>query len=134
MKTLVKLSLLALGLIVSAVPALTAAPIKGDRGANRPHLKALVQRRAALKAHVAKRLELTDDQKSQLKAKRGETRSALKALRDDTTLTREQKKEKARELLKGTRSEMRSLLKADQTAKLDKARDHLAKGRKLRKN
>jgi periplasmic protein CpxP/Spy len=131
MKTLVKLSLLALGLAVAAVPALTAAPDKGKLG-DRPMLKALVQRRAALKARVAKRLELTDDQKAQLKAKRGETRTALKALRDDTSLTREQKKEKARELLQGTRSEMRSHLTPDQTAKLDKARERLGKIRKQR--
>jgi periplasmic protein CpxP/Spy len=131
MKTLVKLSLLALGLAVAAVPALTAAPDKSKLG-DRPMLKALVQRRAALKARVAKRLELTDDQKAQLKAKRGETRTALKALRDDTSLTREQKREKARELLQGTRSEMRSHLTTDQTAKLDKARERLGKIRKQR--
>jgi Skp family chaperone for outer membrane proteins len=133
MKTIAKFSLLALGLAVAALPALTAAPTKAEPGA-RHALRAKVERRAALKREVARRLDLSADQKAELKAKRAETHAALKALRADTSLTREQKKEKARELLQSARSDLRAKLTPEQSAKLDRARERAGHRRKARGN
>ena len=116
MKTLIRLSILALGLATVSVPALSAAAAKAERGGDRPLLRAQLARRAALKGQVARRLDLTEEQKTQLKATREQNRTALQALRNDTTLTREQKKEKAKEILQSARTEMRSKLNGGETA------------------
>jgi hypothetical protein len=123
MKTLLKASLLSLGLAVVSVPAFAAARDKSADGARRPALKALMERRAKVRGHAIKKLDLTADQKTQLQAKRSETKSALQALRADTSLTKEQKRAKAQELLKGARTTMRSTLNADQQAQLDQGRE-----------
>jgi len=124
MKILTKASLLALGLAVVSVPMFAARGERVDPGA-RKSIRALVERRAKVRAQVAKRLDLSPEQATQLKAKRADTRNALKSLRADTTLSREQKREKARALLKGTRGELRALLSPDQTHKLDRAHKRL---------
>jgi hypothetical protein len=121
MKILTKATLLALGLAVAAAPILAAKVDRAESGPRKASLRALVERRTQVRAHVAKRLELSPEQASQLKAKRAETRNALKSLRADATLSREQKREKARALLKGTRGELRALLSPDQQHKLDRA-------------
>jgi Spy/CpxP family protein refolding chaperone len=134
MKILTKISLLAVGLAAVSVPAFSAtADDTAPKPGKRAHLHAKFEHRAKLRAHAAKRLELTDAQKEQLKAKRAETKSALKALKDDASLSKEQKRAKAHELLAGARSNFRSALTADQQAKLDGVREKMAKHRKHRR-
>lgn len=129
MNTFSKLSLLVLGLATAALPAFSA---EGDAPAaprpERPLLRALAARRA-VQARVLKRLDLTAEQKTQLKAQRDATASALKAIRADQSLTQEQKKAKAREAVQSARVQMRSLLTKDQQAKLDKMRERLRAAR-----
>jgi Spy/CpxP family protein refolding chaperone len=128
MKNLLKLSLLTLGLAAVSLPAFSAENDTATPPAHavrRPLLKALVQRRAALRQKVAKKLDLTADQKAQLKAKRASVVAAVKAIRHDASLTPEQKKAKARETLQAARADVRNVLTADQQAKLQKARQHL---------
>jgi protein CpxP len=137
MKSLAKISLLAAGLAVASAsvfaadstPAPTPAPAPGDHAAH-PRLRAMMRQRAELRAHIAKRLDLTDAQKGQLKARRAETRTALQALRADSNLTQEQKRAKAKELVASSRTDLRSVLTPDQQAKLDQMRERVRKHRK----
>lgn len=125
MKTLAKISLVALGL-AACIPAYAAARDKAaDKLAHHPRLRAALQRRAAVRAAAAKKLDLTDDQKAQLKTKRQDTVAALKALRNDPNLTKEQKKEKAKELIQSARNEVRSALTPEQKKKAQAMRERL---------
>lgn len=123
MKQLTRISLLAFGLTAVAFPAFSA---EGDAPTDRPRrplLRALVARHAARQAQALRRLDLTADQISQLKAKRANTANALRAIRADSSLTREQKMAKAREVGQAARSEIRALLTPEQQAKLDQMRE-----------
>lgn len=129
MNTFSKIAFIALSLAAAGLPAYSAdsditpsAPRSGHPP--RPLLRALAARRA-MQARVLKRLDLTAEQKTQLRAQRKATVGALKEIRADQSLTREQKMAKAREVAQSARAQMRSLLTADQQAKLDQMRPRL---------
>lgn len=136
MKTLAKISLLVAGLAAASVPAFSATPTDATTPApagKRAHLRGLLaKRQAKVRAHVAKRLDLTAEQKTQLKAKRDELKQSLKAVKDDASLTKEQKRTKVRELVQAERGQMRAVLTADQQAKLDQMREKQGKLREHR--
>ena len=127
MKTLLKFTLLAAGL-AAAFPILHAAdpaPTTPAPAADHPRLRALMQRRAAVRQRVAQRLGLSADQRAQLKAARVKTAAALKAVRADSGLTPEQKKTKVRETVQAARTEMRGVLTPEQQKQLNKIQAHL---------
>jgi hypothetical protein len=118
MKTLTKVTLIAAGLAVAAVPLLNAAAAK------HPRLRELLVRKA-VRERVAQKLDLSGDQIAQLKSARTQAVDSLKAIRHDQSLTREQKKAKAREVLESVRGEMRGALNHEQLKKLHRVREHL---------
>lgn len=125
MKSLLKISVLTLGIIVAAAPCVSAATAADSAApAPRAHLgvRAKLLRRAALRRHAMRKLGLTDAQKTQLKATRANTAAAVKAIRADASLTPEQKKAKVRETLLAARTQARSVLTPDQQAKLQQMR------------
>lgn len=128
MKTLAKITLLAVGFAVAALPAITAAadtaPAPGDKpglAGKHPRLKALLQRKA-VRQRIAQRLGLTAEQITQLKATRARTVEAIKSIRADASLTTEQKKANARATVQAARGEMRGVLTPDQQARMGKLR------------
>lgn len=141
MKTLTKIALLAAGLVAAAtaLPVLhaaddTAAPA-GKRalaGKHHPRLRALMQRKA-LRQRLAQRMGLSADQKAQLKAARASTVEAVKAIRADQSLSKEQKKAKLRETLQAARTSARGSLNAEQQARLGKLREQLRERIKARR-
>lgn len=130
MNTFSKISFIVLGLATAALPAFSADSDTTPSAPRpeRPPLRALAARRA-VQARVLKRLDLTAEQKTQLKAQRDATAGALKAIRADQSLTREEKKAKAREVAQSARTQMRSLLTTEQQAKLAKMRERLRAAR-----
>lgn len=130
MNTFSKISFIVLGLATAVLPAFSADSNTTPAAPRpeRPPLRALAARRA-VQARVLKRLDLTAEQKTQLKAQRDATAGTLKAIRADQSLTREEKKAKAREVAQSARTQMRSLLTTDQQAKLDKMRERLRAAR-----
>jgi Spy/CpxP family protein refolding chaperone len=67
---------------------------------------------------MAKQLNLTDDQKQQLKQHHEQERQQWQALRQDTSLTKEQKREKMKAMREQDQQFMDSILTADQKTKL----------------
>lgn len=133
MKTLVKITLLTAGLAVAALPVINAADTDATAPApagqpalagRHPLLRALA-RRKAVRQRIAQKLNLSADQKAQLKASRASTVAAVKAIRADTGLTPDQKKTKVRETVQAARASMRGVLTADQQAKMGKLRAFL---------
>ncbi len=68
-------------------------------------------------AKMAKELNLTADQQTQIEAIHKQNRESLKAIRNDSTLTDDQKKDKARELRKTGMDQERAILTPEQQAK-----------------
>ena len=103
--------------LVCAVLALGSLQFFGQPAARADHEpSAQVQEMAA---KVSKELNLTDAQKAKVKQIADASRKKLKAIHDDTTLTTDQKKAKAQDVLKVTRAAMRAQLTPDQQKKFD---------------
>lgn len=110
MNTLTKLSLVALA-FAAAAPFAPAASPRAEHA------------RHALRAHALKRLELTAEQRSALRDRRAALKETLQGIRADSALSREQRREKAREALAAARGAFRDTLTAEQKAKLETLRE-----------
>lgn len=78
---------------------------------------------------LAEKLELTAEQKEKIRPILVEEARALKAVRDDDALTKEARREKARDIRETHRAQIRSLLTPEQQAKFDAMKDGKHKGR-----
>ncbi|HEY3755178.1 MAG TPA: hypothetical protein VGL42_03410 [Opitutaceae bacterium] len=104
---------------VPATDAATAAP-----SAKPDHSLRMMRRHIALH-HLARRLGLTPDQLAQIKTIRGNTHTAMVAIRANPALTPDQRHEQIHTLRAASRQQMEALLTADQQAKLAKIRARL---------
>jgi protein CpxP len=78
----------------------------------------------------AKELNLTPEQQTELKQIRESSREQFKAIKNDSSLTADQKKAKMKELRKSTNEQMMSKLNPDQQAKFKEMRkEHRHHGR-----
>ena len=68
---------------------------------------------------LTKELNLTPDQQSQVKPVMEDTRSQMKAVREDASLTPDQKKAKAKEIREATNAKIKALLTPEQQQKMD---------------
>jgi len=128
MKNLTKITLVATSL-AAAIPFLSnAAPTEGPTSSSpaamtapatgQPGQHPLMHRRRALQRRIARKLNLSPDQISQIKSIRMSTRETLKGIRANTSLTPDQKKAQAREAIQSARTQMHGLLTPEQQAKL----------------
>jgi Spy/CpxP family protein refolding chaperone len=85
-----------------------------------PETKAKVQ---AKLQELSTELNLTDDQKTQLKPVLQDEFKQLKAVHDDASMSPEQKKAKAAEIHDGAKSQMGSILTPEQQKKLAAMKD-----------
>ncbi|MEM1058903.1 MAG: hypothetical protein AAGK14_06620 [Verrucomicrobiota bacterium] len=88
----------------------------GEREAKRDKMRAKVQARIDA---VAKELNLTNAQKAQAEPIKKKYRQEFEDLRNDQTLSREEKFAEGYELWQSALTEFRTILTADQNAKLD---------------
>lgn len=75
--------------------------------------------RGAKALWVLKQLNLTDDQQAQVKTIVQDSRTQAKAVFDDSTLTKEQKRERVAEIRKATFERVKALLTPEQLQKLE---------------
>ena len=66
---------------------------------------------------IAKQLDLTDDQKPKVQAIMKATMEKRKALREDTSMTQEEKRDKGKALQEETATQMKAVLTPEQFAK-----------------
>lgn len=83
--------------------------------------KEMMDKRAAM---MKERLNLTDKQAAELDKNRTEMAAKMRALREDKNLSDEQRKEKAKELMKQQKEAMKSILTEEQLKKLKENRHH----------
>jgi Spy/CpxP family protein refolding chaperone len=128
MKTSPKLTLTLAGLLLLAAPLLRAAaepagPPPGDKPRHEGRGPGAMMERAA------KELNLTPDQDAKWKEINKQERAALEPLRDDASLSREDRRAKAMEINKGFAAQRRALLNPEQQAKFDELRTKMREHR-----
>lgn len=69
---------------------------------------------------LTKALDLTPDQQAKLKPIFEDRRDKMKALRDDASVTPDQKKEKAKAIMDATNDQIKAILTPDQLPKYEK--------------
>jgi periplasmic protein CpxP/Spy len=104
--------------ILFAFKMLSAAPLPQDAG-QRMHRQWGPEQRLAM---LSQKLNLTDDQKAQIKPLLEDQHKQMMALREDTSLSREQKRAKFQEIRKQTSEKMNSILSPDQQKQLKEMR------------
>lgn len=85
-------------------------------------MHALVEHRVRM-ASLAEKLGLSDVQKTQLKQIRQSARASIQPIRENASLTPEQKTAQIHDILKAARTQMRGVLTPDQQQKLDDLRE-----------
>ena len=73
-------------------------------------------------AEIQKQLNLSQDQKDQLSKMRADVRSQMQSIRNDQSLTQDQKKEKMHSIMKDQREKFKSVLTKEQQDKLKELR------------
>jgi Spy/CpxP family protein refolding chaperone len=73
---------------------------------------------------MKKELGLSADQSAKMEKNRAEMGKQLKTIREDKTLTDEQKKEKSKELMKQQKEKTKSILTEEQQKKMKEMREH----------
>lgn len=133
MKNKLRLTSLLLTLAIAALPALRAEDTSSDkpehkreRGPGGPDNE---RGPGAMMEQAAKELGLTADQEAKWKTINQQEKTALKALREDTSVAKEDKRAKAREINKGFADQRRAVLTADQVKKFDDRRDKMRERR-----
>ena len=71
---------------------------------------------------LAQELNLTEDQRTRIRGFVDDARTQAQALRNDTTLTREQRQQRMREITQRTQDNIRSILTVEQQMKADELR------------
>jgi len=94
-------------------------PQPGGPGGGRPRGQRIEERLERL----SKALNLTEDQKEKLKPILQDQAQQMRALREDSSLTPEQRREKARELFKAHREEIAKILTPEQREKWKEMRE-----------
>ncbi len=84
-----------------------------------PHSAVSIEDRLA---KMKTRLELSDDQVTKLKAVFEEQKAALDPIFQDTTLSKEQKRDKAKPIMEASRAKIDAVLTPEQKTKMDAAR------------
>jgi Spy/CpxP family protein refolding chaperone len=80
---------------------------------------------------IAKDLNLTDDQKTKVKAALKDQQTKMKALRDDKTLSKEDRQTKSKEIREATQAKIKEILTPEQLEKWQKMQhDHQRGGTK----
>ncbi len=127
MKTKITMSIVCLmGLMIGAASLQAKPGAEGASGDRQARMKKHMER-------VAEKLELTDDQKNQLKAYHEEQGPRLRAIMKDESLDREQKKEQMKALREENQTFMESILSPEQLAKhqemRSKMKDRIGEGK-----
>lgn len=105
--------------IIFLAVALAAAFITPNLFADETAAGPAAGRRKEIRQEVAAKLDLTDAQKASMQSIAEKQRAELQALKADTGLSKEQKREKAKEIMQKYRAERQAVLTPEQQAKMD---------------
>jgi Spy/CpxP family protein refolding chaperone len=108
--------------VLALLVGLTVPRIMAQTGtaAVDPETRAQVQEKLQ---HISSELNLSDDQKQQLKPILQSEFQQLKAVKDDASLSPDQKQSKAQEIQQNAKSQMATILTPDQQKKLQSMKE-----------
>lgn len=122
-------------LAADATAAATAPATSTTTTAAKPHhhprLKALQKRRQLAAQAIGRRLDLSGDQKTQLKSLRQKTAADVRGIRQDSTLSSDQKKAKIHDARQARRTQASGVLTPEQKTKAAKLRHRQHKAKRL---
>ena len=105
-----------------AAPALRAAVTADNPPAPPPGHPDMAERREHRMEHLDRKLKLTDAEKTQINAIWDKAESDGTALREDNSLSRQERRHKLRALMKSTHDHVRAVLTPDQQKTFDQMR------------
>jgi Spy/CpxP family protein refolding chaperone len=126
---------LAIGVLVACVGlgvvalAAQGAPQAGEVGGRGQMRRESVEERLA---RMTERLSLTEDQKEKIRPILGQEADQIKALRGNTSLSRQERRAKVREIRKSTHEQIVQVLTPEQREKMKEMRWHAREGREKR--
>jgi protein CpxP len=109
-----RITSISLATVLGAAVALAPAALAQDPPAGGPQDHPPMHARGAMHDRAMEKLNLTEQQKQQMAEMRKQHRAKLDALRDDTSLTPEQKREQMRAYREQFQQEMQSILTPEQ--------------------
>jgi protein CpxP len=118
MKTIRKITLLAVCALAAAAFAQNAPPPQGAPPEGQGHRRGMPSVEDQVK-HLTEQLSLTDDQQAKVKTIVEDTHSQMQTIMQDESASREDKMAKARTLHETAMGKVRELLTADQKKKFD---------------
>jgi Spy/CpxP family protein refolding chaperone len=90
------------------------------------------QRRVPLIERLTKDLNLTDDQQAKIKPILQDRRSKAQAIRGDASLSKEQRKDKMKEVSQSSNDQIKAILTPDQQKKFDQVMEEIKANRAKR--
>lgn len=121
MKKATKLFLITLGAVILSLPVLRADET-APAGAPPEHRERKGDRMKDMGERMAKELGLTAEQQTQMKALMQEERKTADAIRDDASLTPDQKKEKLKSVRQDFQTKRQALMTPEQRKKAEEMR------------
>ncbi len=109
----------------------TSPLLRADNSFDRPPPR---ERRERMGEHLAEELGLTADQKAKWQAIGEQERSELRALRDDKSLSKEDRRAKGKAIHEKYRAQRDAILTPEQRAKADKLRERAEQRRERRED
>ena len=117
---ILRVAVLAIGAtVLSALPAMAQDPPAPPQGQAGPQQGGRSGMRGNQVEFLTKKLNLTPDQVTQVKAIDADTMSQMKALREDTSVAGPDKRTKMMDIHKASQDKIRALLTDDQKTKFD---------------
>jgi Spy/CpxP family protein refolding chaperone len=124
MRAFTRISIALLSLFVAAAMAAQTAPAPSDNTTTAPHKMAPWHDGGF--EHMARQLNLTDQQKTQIQGFTQAGRQQAQSIQQDTSLTPEQKRDKFRQLRAATRQQVLSVLTPEQQEQMKQLRSQYA--------
>jgi len=118
-KNAVRFLIAAFAFAVLSLPALAQAPNSGESG-GRHHGMPTVEERVQ---HLTKKLNLTDDQQTKVKSILENQQSEANSLRQDTSLSQQDRRAKFMQIHQTTQQSIRDVLTDEQKAKFDQMQE-----------
>jgi periplasmic protein CpxP/Spy len=127
MRAFVRISIALSAILLAAAMTAQTTPAPGDNAAPAPHK--MNGRHHGGFERMAQQLNLSDQQKSQIQGFKQTERQQAQSIKNDTSLTPEQKRDKFKQLRQSTHQQVLGVLTPEQQQQLQKLRDE-HKGRK----
>ena len=122
-------AIVAIGLMFAAMPALAQ---EGGQGEGGGHHRGRMMSPEERTEHLTQALNLSDDQKSKVLSIFQDAQKQMEAVRSDSSLSRDERWSKMREIHQNTTTQIKGTLNPDQAKKFDEMQQRMEERREQR--